>query len=287
MEINLLRAFLALVETPNFGRASSLLNLSQPALSRQLGKLEAQLGGSLFSRGRHGAQLTELGRLFAQEARRLVEHADAVLERGRRIAAGELGELRIGFGSWAIDLVATTVPAFRERYPEVRVQVSDLPSIEQAKALADGSLDVAFMRLTRDRRLRQHRLASDYPAFVLPRDFPLADRAVSMKSVGERPLVLIARDRAPGFHAAVMALYEHHGIRPRIVQEAGEFHAVQALVAAGQGISLVPASVARFLIEGVTLRYVPASRRKWELGIAHRLGEVPLPAQRFVEMVLG
>ncbi|WP_175705331.1 LysR family transcriptional regulator, partial [Burkholderia ambifaria] len=113
MEINLLRSFLALVETPNFGRASSLLNLSQPALSRQLGKLEAQLGGSLFSRGRHGAQLTELGRLFAQEARRLVEHADAVLERGRRIAAGELGELRIGFGSWAIDLVATTVPAFR------------------------------------------------------------------------------------------------------------------------------------------------------------------------------
>lgn len=193
MEINLLRSFLALVETPNFGRAASLLNLSQLALSRQLGKLEAELGGSLFSRGRHGAQLTELGHLFAQEARRLVEYADAVLERGRRIAAGELGELQIGFGSWAIDLIATTVPGV-SRALSRGARAGDRPAVDRAGQGARRRLARRrLMRLTRDRRLRQHRLASDYPAFVLPQDFPLADRAVSMKTVGERPLVLIAR----------------------------------------------------------------------------------------------
>lgn len=196
-----------------------------------------------------------------------------------------MGELRIGFGLWAIDIVTTAVPQFRSLNPDVRIQLFDLSSAEQLRGLTDGSLDIAFMRLTKDRTLQQYRLATDHVVFVLPHDFPMADSVISMKALRDRPFVLIARDRAPDFHRAAMELFEQHGIRPQLIQEANEFYSVQALVAAGLGISLMPASAAKLSIDGLNLRFVAASRRKWELGMVVRKGAVPASTKRFAELV--
>ncbi|MET3632269.1 LysR substrate-binding domain-containing protein [Burkholderia sp. 572] len=285
MEISLLRSFLVLASTPNFGKAAVILNLSQPALSRQISKLEEELGGRLFTRGRRGAQLTELGQIFVVESRQLVDQHDTLLKRGRRIATGEVGELRIGFGFWAINIVTKSVLRFRHLYPDVRVQLSDLSSADQAKGLTDGSLDIAFMRLTKDRTLQQSCLTTDYPVFVLPHDFPMADSMVSMKTLFDQPFVLIARDRAPDFHRTAMMLFERYEIHPHLIQEANEFYSVQALVMAGLGVSLMPASAVNLSIEGLRLRFVPASRRKWELGVAVRKGYLPAPTKRFLDLV--
>ncbi|WP_072445333.1 MULTISPECIES: LysR family transcriptional regulator [Burkholderia] len=285
MEISLLRSFLVLAATSNFGRAAVVLNLSQPALSRQINRLEEEIGGLLFSRGRRGAQLTELGRIFTVEARQFVEQHDALLERGRQIATGEVGELRIGFGFWAINVVTTSVLRFRHQYPDVRIRLEDLSSADQARGLADGSLDIAFMRLTKDKTLLQYPLAADYPVFVLPRDFPMADRMVSMKTLYDQPFVLIARDRAPDFHKAAMDLFERYGVRPNLVQEASEFYSVQALVTAGLGVSLMPASAVKLSIAGLRLRFVAASKQKWELGVAVRREQLPAPAKRFLNLL--
>ena len=91
MELTRLRSFVVLAERLHFGEAARLLHLSQPALSKQIRQLEEEIGAPLLDRGRHGAELTEVGSLFAEEARRLVRQADAAFEQGRRAARGEVG----------------------------------------------------------------------------------------------------------------------------------------------------------------------------------------------------
>ncbi|WP_027805022.1 LysR family transcriptional regulator [Paraburkholderia caledonica] len=285
MELDLLRSFLALAETLNFGKASSALHLSQPALSRRIGKLEEELGGPVFSRGRQGARLTELGKSFATDARQLIQGADEVLKRAQRLASGEIGELRIGFGFWAITIVTTAVPRFRSHYPEVRIQLNDCSSAEQLLKLKNGLLDIAFMRMVADTSLQQHAISRDSLAFVVPHHFPLPDNAINAKSVKGTPFVMIAPDRAPDFYQSAMDFLRQNQLDPSIVQEANEFHSIQALVAAGLGISLVPASTAKLSIEGLQLRIIPASKKQWKLGVAIRRGETQPAVRRFVELL--
>ncbi len=121
MEIRLLRSFQALAQQGHFGRAARGLHLSQPALTKQMRQLEEEVGGPLFVRGRHGAQLTSAGKLFSEEVDRLMLHADRVLDRVQRAARGEVGELRLGFGITTRFLVPRLVSRFRQSHPQVHV----------------------------------------------------------------------------------------------------------------------------------------------------------------------
>src|SRR5262245_31417174 len=126
MELSRLRSFIVLAERLHFGEAARLLHLSQPALIKQIRQLEDEVGAPLFDRGRHGARLTEVGSLFAEEARRLVQQAEAALELGRRAARGEVGRLAIGFGFSTVTLVPRVISKFRLRHPGVEIELRDM-----------------------------------------------------------------------------------------------------------------------------------------------------------------
>jgi DNA-binding transcriptional LysR family regulator len=285
MEISLLRSFLALADNPNYGRASAMLHMSQPALSRQISRLEEQLGGPLFVRGRHGARLTELAKVFAVEARRIVADSDALLERTKRIARGEIGELKIGFGLWAVELVTHAVPKFRKAYPDVRIDFANRCSSDQYRLLIDGSLDMALMRLGMDRSLIEYDLGSDQMMFVLPSDFPLSDEEITPRALSGHDFVLIARDISPDFSQSAIAFLRRHGCKPKDVQESRDFFSVQALVAAGQGISLLPASAERLKVKGIKLRYVRMPNSSWRHGLVMMPGEAAPATRKFAELL--
>ena len=109
MDIREVRSFLALAGQSHFGRTARLLNLSQPALTKQIRRLEEDLGGPLLVRGRHGAQLTSLGRLFQAKALDVVRDWDDLLAHTRRVARGEAGRLRLGFGMHTFELVPRAI----------------------------------------------------------------------------------------------------------------------------------------------------------------------------------
>lgn len=285
METSLLRSFLALADNPNYGRASAMLHLSQPALSRQIAKLEEQLGGALFVRGRHGARLTELGKVFAVEARKIVLDSDALLERTQRIAKGEIGELKIGFALWAVEIVTHAVSKFRKAYPDVRIDFANRCSSDQYRLLSEGSLDIALMRLGMDRSLIEYELGSDQMMFVLPTDFPLADEEITPQALSGCDFILIARDISPDFHQSAVAYLQRNGCQPNIVQESREFFSIQSLVAAGQGISLMPASAQRLSIKGIELRFVPMPDCSWRHGLVTMPGEAAPATRQFAELL--
>src|SRR5207302_5730482 len=233
MEIRLLRSFQALAEQGHFGRASRTLHLSQPALTKQIRQLEDEVGSPLFVRGRRGAQLTRVGRLFADEVAPLLRHADRVLDRVRRAARGDVGELRLGFGIATRLIVPRLVSAFRQAHPQVHVTLEDMSSPAQLDALERGSLDVGFVRLPIDRPLAHIPVVEDRLVLAVPASRREELARLPPRQLRDEPFIELAQSRSPSFYAHVLRVAARYGFRPRVVQSASESFTVLALVAAG------------------------------------------------------
>ena len=135
-----LRSFVAVAEELHFGRAAARVHIVQPALSRQIRALEEELGVRLFERDRRRVALTPAGAVFLEEARSLLEQVARAVEAAQRADRGELGSLRIGY---VPAMVSTGLPEmvrrFRERYPDVDVQLQEMtPAMQVESLLGNG-----------------------------------------------------------------------------------------------------------------------------------------------------
>ncbi|HET6439067.1 MAG TPA: LysR substrate-binding domain-containing protein [Anaeromyxobacter sp.] len=280
MELRLLRSFQVLAQQGHFGRAARALHLSQPALTKQMRQLEEEIGGLLFTRGRHGAQLTSAGRLFRGEVDRLLLQADQVLDRAQRAARGEVGELRLGFGITTRLLVPRLVSRFRKIHPQVQVTLEDMSSPLQLEALEEGRLHVGFVRLPVDRPLKVVPVVEDRLVLAIPE----ARRAELLRrmpqGLRDEPFVELTTSPpgSPSFQAHVHRVCARYGFRPRVVQQAGDFVTMLALVAAGLGLAVVPRAATVTRVEGVVHLPLEVEEARWRVGAAW-LAEVRNPVR--------
>ncbi len=285
MDLTRLRAFVALADRLHFGETARQLNVSQPALSKQIRQLEDELGGALFERGRHGARLTEAGRAFVEEARELVRHAERVTEHGRRAARGEIGRLSIGFGFSTLVIVPRVVSRFRRRFPGVDVSLRDMATLAQINALRAGRLDVGFVRLPVGTGLEYLEVVEERFALAVPKERARELRTRPFAELRDEPFIVLPRTQAPSFYDHVIAVCEKHGFRPEVIQEAAEFPTMFALVAAGLGLAFVPESAIRTKPEGVSIRHVDDPEASWRVGAAWRPDRASPIRDTFVAMV--
>jgi len=261
MELRQLRYFVAVAEELHFRRAAERLHISQPPLSHQIQALETEMGCLLLTRTRRRVELTPAGAAFLRDARAILAELDAAVATARQIHSGQTGRLRINFvGSALLSIVPGAVQRFRDARPEVEVELRERPTVDQVRAVLDGVVDVGLVRqpIEPHRDLRVHTVARE-PTFVaVPANHPLASLdTVPLARVAAEPLVLFPREQAPGFHDLLMSALAGTGVAPRVVQYAPETQTIIGLVAAGIGVSLVPASERRLAIEGVAYRPVP------------------------------
>lgn len=283
MDVRLLRAFLAVAEVGAIGVAAQRLMISQPALTKQLQSLERQVGGTLFRRGRHGAGLTEFGHALLPEARDLVLRADAFSRRAERLARGELGRLAIGFGLSSIEFAPRVVAAFRRRYPEVEVRLDDLPSTVQRERLRDDRLQVGFVRLDASVPSPYRIVGTDRLAIAIGPDADPPDRSEPRDWLAGRPLVGLTPDRGPGLAGQIERLGLGWSLGLSVIQEADDLQTVLALVAAGVGAALVPASGRGIAPDGVRLFPIMDPAAAWRVAVLWRPDHAP--ALRFVELI--
>lgn len=259
-----LTAFVAVADHRNYGDAARSLCLTQPALTKQIQALERQLGGTLFTRGRHGATLTEFGAQLLPHARELVTATDEFTRRARRLSSGEAGKLTLGFGLSTIDIAPQAVTAFRRVYPEVEVSLEDLPSQVQADRIRTGALHAGFLRLPVSEDLHQRVLRRDHLA--------LASTAPIHGDIrhwlGTHRLVRLAKAKGPGLTAQIDQLCAAWQIHPGTLHETHDLQTVLALVAAGTGPALVPMTAARIAPPAVTLTPIKDPAATWDVGIA-------------------
>src|SRR5690349_916172 len=147
MELRHLRYFVAVGEEQHYGRASRRLRLAQPALSRQIQNLEEEVGFKVFDRLPRGVKLSAAGKLFLEDARRILQAVSEARARAARVARGQLGTLRVGFpenASWH-GIVPESFRRFRERQPDAELELQPAASLEQLDAIRANRLDVGFV----------------------------------------------------------------------------------------------------------------------------------------------
>lgn len=284
MELREIRSFVTLAEQLHFGRAAHLLHLSQPALTKQIRRLEEEVGGALLARGRHGAQLTALGQQFLRGAQRAVRDLDELLDRTRRIAAGETGRLRIGFGFHTFELVPRLVVRLRESVPSIELTLRDMSTVEQVEALRSEAIDLGFVRLPVGAEFETLPVIEDRLMLVssLSAELPVN---LSLKDCRDKPFVLISHDRSPTFRQHAVTLCAKYGFHPRTVQEVPEVTTALALVQAGMGLTMIPQSFGSTQFAGVRFHILQDPEARWKVGAAWRRGDTNPLLHRFLTML--
>ncbi|CAE6901092.1 MULTISPECIES: LysR family transcriptional regulator [Pseudomonas] len=266
MELRHLRYFVMVAEERHFTRAATRLNMQQPPLSQQIRALEAELGFELFIRHAKGVDLTVGGEVFLKEARDILQRVQQGGLKAARAAQGIEGSLRLGFTSSAAShpLIPRIIRRYRERYPGVDIALNE----GSAKLLTDNVLservDVGILRapVASPEGVSYHRLLNEELVLVLPVGHRLLERAgaVSLKDLVDEPLILVRRPGAPGMYANFLQACRSAGFEPQVAFEVERMLTNVSLVAAGAGVSVVPASMRGFHEHSVAYRSIRDAR---------------------------
>ncbi|WP_299625424.1 LysR family transcriptional regulator [uncultured Tateyamaria sp.] len=245
MELRHLRYFVAVADHGGISHAAERLRIAQPAVSRQIRDLEAELGVDLLLREGRRVVLTDAGRAFSNRARAILAASTKAADEARRIDKGEAGHLRIGLlesASWAGHM-PQALSRYARAYPNVRLDVRPMGSVDQIDALLADELDAAFV-------YRQDNLVEDTLNILSLRvdDVVLAastdldfdkDGPLDLDDIDGLPVVAFPRRVAPAYHDALFGALAHIGFDPLVVQEAENETTILSLVSAGVGCAFV------------------------------------------------
>jgi DNA-binding transcriptional LysR family regulator len=289
IELRHLRCFVTVAEELHFRRAAARLHIAQPALSKQVGRLERLLGVALLRRTNRRVELTTTGQLFLLEAKRTLEQADLAVATVQRAANGEIGRLRIAYGATSeLGVLPEVLPRFCGRYPRVTLDLLNLAPWEKLSALNEvpGTLALLLLPPPRSEHLTIEPLYAEPFIAALPATSALAARdQVSLTELAREPFIGFSRRVGPSVHDAVVAAFRSVGASLTIASETTHLYANLGLVAAGLGVSLLPASIAKLQREGVVYRPLEAPAPTIELGMIWRSDDTSPSLQRFVEVV--
>ncbi|TDD30621.1 LysR family transcriptional regulator [Kribbella turkmenica] len=274
-----LAAFVAVAEELHFGRAAERLTMTQPPLSRQVQKLERAVGVRLLERDNRRVALTDAGRAFLTEARRLLALVETAGDLARRVDRGVAGTLRLGFT--ATSAIRTLGPLLRriaDELPDVDVLLHERVTPAQIDGLLRGELDLGLGRPPFDARVLDSRIVFREPlCAVVPAGHRLAvlGRPLTAPDFAGEDVISYSPSQARYFHELTIRFLAD--ARPRIEQRVEQILTVILLVAAGRGVALVPASARSLGVDGVTYCEVGVPGEPVELhAIWHRESTNPV-----------
>jgi DNA-binding transcriptional LysR family regulator len=287
MELRHLRYFVAVAEELNFTRAAERLGIKQPPLSAQIHQLETELGTRLFHRRARGVELTDAGRLMLEEARIILNQVERAEISVRRRARGETGRLIVGSAgaTYFHPLVPEIIREYGKKYPDIVIAPQASHTALLIARLAAGRIDIALIwkPAAEDDRLLFLPLVDEDSVIVVPSGHPLSkSKSASLAALAGEAFVLYPRALNPHGYDSVIRACERAGFKPRLGQEAPQVVSVMPLVAAGLGVSILPCSVSRIVVEGVSYVDIEGDSPRVEISLAHRKNDRSPAAQNFV-----
>ena len=239
MELDQLRYFLQVANEGNFTRASEQLKISQPALSRSIGRLEEELGQPVFERKTRCVELTEVGQLLQRRAKEVFAILDDTV--AEITDDGQSGRIRLG----AIPTIAPfflpeLLKTFSESYPQATVVVQEETTDQLVKACSQGDLDLAILALPLHAKyLEIEELFEEELLLVLPPDHELVDKeSIELDDIDKTPFVLLGE--AHCLTDNIMSFCRRQSFQPVSVEQTSQMATVQELVSLSHGVSLVP-----------------------------------------------
>jgi DNA-binding transcriptional LysR family regulator len=261
LELRHLKYFVAVADELHFGRAAERLGISQPPLSQQIHALEQRLGAKLFERKGRGIVLSSAGSALLPRARGLLTQAERAAESVARSQRGELGELHLGLmssGPFTV-VIPRVLARFRERLPDVRLFIHELPSAHQIEALEQGIIDVGVIRPEAlPVGIKAIELFKDSLTVVMHSSNPLASTPgpIDIRELAQEDFIFYQRHLGMRLYDEVIALCTKSGFSPRILYEVRELPTIIGLISGGFGVAVLPGSVQRMMMQNVVYRPV-------------------------------
>jgi DNA-binding transcriptional LysR family regulator len=296
MELRHLRYFIAVAEEGHITRAAERLGMQQPPLSQRIKAIERELDVQLFHRRPRGVELTDAGRAFLGNARAMLAHLDHTFETTRRTARGEQGRLCVGVTPTGPfhPFVPRVIRAFREAFPLVSLTMEESLTNDLVERLRNEQVDAAFLRtsVAELEELAAHSLLEEPMVVALPSGHVLAksgegsDAVLPLKLLAGEKFIVYGHPRWLGQYEAMIAACRVAGFSLRVGQEAPRITSTLSLVAAGLGISLVPASLQRIHMDGVAYRRLKGTAiPKAPLLLASRRSDPSAVLRHFLNLV--
>lgn len=258
LETRHLLYFKTVAEHLNFTRAAESLSMSQPPLSKQIKQLEAYLGVKLFHRTNRIVKLTEAGKYFYEVTVRTFNNMDSYLDTVRKIDKGEIGNLRIGFGGSVVyDILPKIIQHIHSSYPDLKLNVMQLTTAQQIKALNNGEIDIGFLvPPVDDSTIDIMSIRKEEFIVCLHKDHPLAKQTepLNIASFRDDNIIMTPYSTGIGYYQSVITLCKTGGFFPNIIQTAQEQQTIVSFVASGIGIAFVPLSTSKINHEHVVYR---------------------------------
>ncbi len=289
MELFQLRYFAAAARLGNFSRAAGEVCVSQPSLSLQIANLEKEVGADLFMRHGRSVRLTDAGQTLQEHAERILAQEAEARRAVRQVVGLERGRLSL----WTLPtlgqhLLPPALAAFRQAHPGVEISVREaVPARAVGEAVLSGKADMGFVHLPCSvPGLTQRVLLEEELSLVVPSDHPLARVAqVALSDVAGEDFVWVPEGSTtehPIFAACVAA-----GFTPKIACVSGSAQGMQALVAAGLGIALLPElAIATPPLGAVRVALAPP-RPTRTLAVVWRPEALSHAARAFLDQVAG
>lgn len=249
------RSFVVVAEELHFGRAAERLHMTQPPLSRQIQKLERHLGLQLLERSYRGVILTPAGEAFLHECYRILDSVELAPRRAQLIAAGKLGLLRIGYTAIAgFSLLGDLLQQLTATVPDVEVELTEQVTQAQIVSLESGAIDLSLGRPPfPEDTLKSVSILQDRLVLAMSEDAAGSDDGpIPLESLADRPFIMFAPTGAGYFHDLVRHRYGITKVQTRF--QVTQVVTMIALVAAGHGSAIVPASAQRLGAHGVVFR---------------------------------
>jgi DNA-binding transcriptional LysR family regulator len=256
MELRPLRSFIAAAEDGNISRAAQRLNLTQPALSRQIKGMEDDLDVALLERGAHSFSLTPAGELLLREGRLLLERADALEQRVRATAKAQT--IRVGYSpSLTAGILSPAIEAFTQVHPKARVELSDMSGNQMIEALQKGTLDVIVTAPPSKEIPDINWITVQQQAWcvALPRQHALvAQKTLTARDLNDQKLVVYTQRDYPDYWSTITGWFKEQGMNARIASECDGVTSLISAVEAGLGIALVVERIACLIPERIILK---------------------------------
>lgn len=245
MELRHLRYFVAVAEELNFRKASDRLHISRPALSKQIKDLEGEIAVRLLDRDTVSVSLTQAGEIFLEDARKLLLHAENAIARANEAQSGHRGKLRIGsVGIIATDFLPRTLKLFHQKFPGVEVAFVEMLPAEQLDALKNGRIDIGFAygkEIESMTCLRSLCVIHSTFGIALSRQHALADREfLTLRELEQETLLCLGGEGRSSHRDALATIFHTDGFQPHKVRQVDGFDSLVTLLAADQGVSLLP-----------------------------------------------
>jgi DNA-binding transcriptional LysR family regulator len=280
MEFRQLRYFVTVARELHFARAAELLDITQPALSKQIRVLERELEIELFIRTKRTVKLTKAGEVFLLEAQQLLQQAEKAIELAKRTAMGEVGRLTIGFTATATyTVLPELIGRFRVHYPQVELEMLELSTEAQVTAINRSEIDLGFLHPPIDTRgLEVYPILAEEFVAVLPKQHHLfSKQSLSLQDLARESFILHPRSEGPFLYNEFLKLCRQAGFKPQIVKEVGNHQTRICLVAAGMGITFIPIGLQTLVSQDLICKPIKNLSLQLEFAAVWRsLGKIPV-----------